>query len=74
MSKGTLTINFIAGTHITAALKEAKKKAIALDMAYITFNFNGIDFSIGHDANLEKALVEFHNELISENPDSIVCG
>ena len=35
MPKGILKINFIAGTDITTALKEAKKKAVALDMSYI---------------------------------------
>ena len=74
MPKGILKINFIAGTHITTALKEAKKESSHFRYVLYWFNFNGIKFSIWQTADLEKALIEYYTEILSETPDSIVCA
>lgn len=62
MSNITLNIEFLAGTTLFNALCEAKKKANKYDVAYICFNFNGIGFSIGKTADINKAIKEFTQE------------
>ena len=58
-SKMTIKVEFLAGTSIENALKEAKIKAAEFNVAYIKFDFNGTPFSIGREADLHKALSEW---------------
>lgn len=41
-----LTVDFLAGTNLTDAVFEAKIKASEWGLAYIKFNFNGVNFSV----------------------------
>lgn len=58
----TLKVEFIAGTQIENAVREAKKQAINLDMAYVKFNFNRVEFSIGQTADVESVIKDFNNK------------
>lgn len=51
-----LNVEFLAGTTIEAALQEAITKAHECNLAYVCFNFNGVSFSIGQYANIDRAL------------------
>lgn len=54
-----LHVEFLAGTDIQEAAKEAKEKAIFFKMAYVKYRFNGIAFSISQKANIEKFCEEY---------------
>lgn len=41
-----LTVDFLAGTNLIDAVFEAKIKASEWGLAYIKFNFNGVNFSV----------------------------
>ena len=56
----TISVEFLAGTDITHAVTEAKRKAAQWDVAYVHFNFNGASFSIGRNADIEKVVEEWH--------------
>ena len=56
-----ITVEFLAGTDIKKAISEAKIKAETWDVAYVCFDFNGIRFSIGRNADVEKAAAEYIN-------------
>ena len=62
MSKAVLKIEFLGGTLIQEAIKEAKEKAIKYDLAYIEFNFNGSEFAVGQTADVEKMLKQYPKE------------
>ena len=64
MSKMILKIEFLAGTMIQEAIKEAKEKAVKYDLAYIEFNFNGNEFMVGQTADIEKMLKQYPKEKI----------
>lgn len=59
MSNMQIAVEFVAGTNLKDALKDAKEKAIALNVGYITFSFNGVNFSIGQTADIYMAYEEF---------------
>ena len=62
MSNMTLECEFVAGTDIGTAIAEAKVKARHLRVAYMTFNLNGVSVSIGPNADLNKAVVDFEKQ------------
>lgn len=62
MSNICIDVEFLAGTDITQAIEEAKQKARQWGVAYVTFSFNGCKFSIGQDANVQKAVDKFHSD------------
>lgn len=55
----SIKVEFLAATDIKVAIEQAKMLAQRLGVAYIIFNFNGIRFSIGPNANIELALEDF---------------
>tara|TARA_R110000851_G_scaffold41409_2_gene103954 strand:+ start:1091 stop:1555 length:465 start_codon:yes stop_codon:yes gene_type:complete len=65
----TVEVGMLAGTEVKDAIKEAKEKAIEWGVAYVTFNFNGIRFSISRKANLEEALTEWR---LTKNTGSVI--
>jgi hypothetical protein len=65
-SNTCLPVEFLAGTSVEDAIKEAKQKAVLLCVAYITFNFNGVRFSISSRADVEKCAKEFLEALSSD--------
>ena len=58
----SIVVEFLAGTDLKEAITEAKKMAAKLNLAYIKFNFNGKSFSIGENANVEKAVSQYHSD------------
>lgn len=74
MSCFTLTLEPLAGTDITEAVKEAKDKCFQLNLVYVKFNFNGVSVSVGRRANpdaaqgqLMQAYGDKHKFVIVEN-------
>lgn len=74
MSNFTLTLEPMAGTDITEAVKEAKDKCFQLNLAYVKFNFNGVSVSVGKRADIDaaqkqlmKAYSDKHKYFIVEN-------
>lgn len=65
MSKMTIDVEFLAGTSIEEAVKEAKHKAVQWDVAYVCFNFNGVSMSIGKNADVQEAVEKWNNALSS---------
>lgn len=61
MSNMTLNVEFLAGTELKECVMEAKEKALFFNVAYIQFNFNGVDFSIGRNADVSDVVDEFKN-------------
>ena len=59
MSNLTVNVEFLAGTTINEAIKEAKEKAQALNVCYITFKFNGKSLSVSQRANVKKMTEEY---------------
>lgn len=53
MSNMILQVEFLAGTNITTAAMEAKALARKLDLAYVKFNFNGVEINIGQHADCD---------------------
>lgn len=66
---------FLLGYTIEECLATAKEKAIAWDVTYVCFKFNGRTLSIGQSADLEKALNLYMDSFDSDAPINhhIVC-
>ena len=60
-SNMTVRVEFLIGTTIEQAIKDAKMKAEELDVAYICFDFNGVSFSIGRNANVRNVIKEWRH-------------
>lgn len=69
-SNMVLNVEFLAGTSLEDALKEAKEKAIELNLAYVTFDFNGIGFSVRQNGDIEEALEKYKEPGVFKH---IVC-
>jgi len=54
-----LTVEFLAGTGLEDAIIEAKDKARLLNVAYIKFSFNGVEFAVGGNADIKKTLDQY---------------
>ena len=63
MSKSNITIDveFLVGTGIEDAIKEAKSRAFFWGVAYVRFSFNQRYLSIGGDADVEDTVYQYHN-------------
>ncbi len=59
MSNMTIEVEFLAGTKLEDAISEAKKKALMFEVAYVCFNFNGVNFSISKNCNEDAVLEEY---------------
>lgn len=55
MSNLIINVEFLAGTDVKKAISEAKELANKLDIAYVSFEFNGAKFSIGKNADEHQA-------------------
>lgn len=64
MSNMCIQVEFLAGTTIRTAIIEAKEKAISLDVAYITFSFNGVKISVSPHAYVYN-IEEQWNEILA---------
>lgn len=55
MYKGlSIEVEFLAGTDFSDACYQAKELAQQLNIAYVKFNFNGVDVSVGQNLTLDK--------------------
>jgi len=52
-------VEFLAGTSLADTIGEAKEKASAWDVAYVTFNFNGVAFSVSRKADVLEMMNEW---------------
>lgn len=59
-SNMSVPVEFLDGTDITQAIREAKEKAQLWNVAYVSFNLNGASFSIGQNADIESVVAEWH--------------
>lgn len=59
MSNFIMHVELLAGTSIEEAIEEARKKCIQLDLAYINFNFNGVEMSVGKYADVDSGVKAF---------------
>ena len=55
----SMAVEFLAGTSLRDAIIEAKQKASFFHLAFVTFNFNGVPFSISADADVDEAIKAF---------------
>ncbi len=72
MSRITINVEFPAGTDIREAVAYAKEKARAWDVAYVNFKFNGVNFSIGRNADIDRVVSIYTSGVIPHN--LIVAG
>lgn len=61
MSDMCVRVEFIAGTTLESAVEEAKCKADKWDVAFVEFKFNGVEFSIGRNADVCEVLEQFRS-------------
>lgn len=55
----SINVEFLVGTDLEEALLEARKKCSQWGVSYVSFKFNGVAFSIGPTADIQKALQEY---------------
>lgn len=58
----TIEVDFLAGTNIKSAIKEAKQLASILGVAFVQFKFNETEFSVSHKADIKKMIKEYKNQ------------
>lgn len=68
-----INVEFLAGTSIEQAIIEAKDKAASWQVAYISFNFNGVKMSIKENTSAIEAVDKFHEQLQSKEEHKFVC-
>lgn len=67
MNNMYIRVEFLVGTTLENAVQEAKYKAEKWDVALIKFNFNGVEFSIGRNADVCEVLEQFRSALQSQS-------
>lgn len=72
MSAMIMEVEFLAGTSVLDAVNEAKIKAIAFDLAYVEFKFNGVEMLISQNANVDKAIDEFSRRMSDQYTNKVV--
>jgi nitrogenase molybdenum-iron protein alpha/beta subunit len=65
-------VEFLAGTDIKQAIREAKEKAQLWNVAYVTFDFNGTSFSIGQNADILHVVSKYHEKC--DQPQHGICA
>ena len=68
MSNITIEVEFLAGTDIRSAIGEAKIKASLWNVAYVCFNFNGVNVSVSHKADVDDMVERYHVTFKSKLP------
>ena len=68
----SLKVEFLAGTDLEDAIKQASNFAEKLGVAYITFNFNGVSMSIPQNADISSCITEYYQQV--KNPSGFVVG
>lgn len=73
MSNICLNIEFLAGTSIDKAAEEAIEFVNRLGIAYVQFDFNGVNCSIGRRATV-SSVVETYREVMKSDWKWLVCN
>ena len=74
MSNISLNVEFMAGTSIEEAIKEASLLAIRLHIAFVIFSFNGVRCSISRKPNIDKLVKDFHLAIRTDSDFKFICG
>lgn len=73
-SNMTVKVEFLAGTSIEGAVQEAIQKARLWNVAFVSFNFNGISMSVHSTTNPAEAVEKFRLEMLkSVDEHKFVC-
>ena len=72
MSSLTIPVEILAGTDFKNAVKDASDLSRKLDIAYVTFKFNGISVSASQRADPEKLYKQYLD--ISSSPYDFIIG
>lgn len=72
MSNLIISVEILAGTQLEDAIKEASELARRLNVAYISFNFNGIEISVSKWPNVEKIVGEYRDEIKKRSGRNVV--
>ena len=73
MSNLIVNVEVLAGTQLEDAIKEASELARYLNVAYVSFSFNGVEMSISKWPDVEKIVKEYR-QVIKEGSGKIVVG
>lgn len=71
MSNMIIKVRFLTGTSILDCLVEAQEKAAAFGVAYIEFEFNGIEVSVSPDVEIDWAAKSYWDDCM-ERGDKVV--
>lgn len=60
MKPFTIKVESMAGSAIRDAIEQAANLAIELDVSLVSFDFNGVKFSISQSPNIDKIIESYH--------------
>ncbi len=63
MSIITINVEFTAGTDISVAVSEAIEKAKLWNVAFVSFNFNGVTVNVSEDSDIDNIINSYYAEL-----------
>ncbi len=67
MSIITINVEFAAGTDISAAVNEAIEKAEFWDVAFVSFNFNGVTINVSEDSDIDNIVNQYYENIKRQN-------
>lgn len=74
MSNLSTTVEILAGTSIEQAIIEAKGLAQRMDLAFVKFNFNGVQVSVSQNADVYNLAQDYRYELDDAKEHRSVVG
>lgn len=63
----TMKVEFNAGCSIESAIYEAKQKSFIWQVGFVSFLFNGVEFNISPEANVEECVRKFKEKDFEDN-------
>lgn len=66
-----IKVEFLGGTDIKSAAEDARDLAQKLRAAYVRFNFNGTNVSVGRFANIDYVVARYEDR---EGDESIIVA
>ncbi len=69
-----VSVEFLAGTSIEAAVEEAVEKCKLWQVAYVKFSFNGVNMSVKTNTNVDLAVVKWNEAMKSKDEHKFVVG
>ena len=69
-----VTVSFLAGASFQDACEEAKEYAMKNNLAYVKFDFNGINCAISQRADVEEAYEKFMKALKEDSKHKFVIA